>query len=139
MNLIVDALKIAEKYYNQDTFYHAIRVTVNVANDNLIPANKLDDCIILALIHDLIEDTDFCLDDSFYCKFGSHIESCLELLTKDKEDSYEQYLTKIKANYNNYPEAHWVKLADIKVHLTQTETLTDELKEKYLKALPCLL
>lgn len=139
MNLIVDTLKIAEKYYNQDTFYHAIRVTVNVANDNLIPANKLDNCIILSLMHDLLEDTDFNLDDDFSYKFGSHIKLCLELLTKRKEDSYEQYLNTIKENYINFPEAYFVKLADIKDHLTQTETLTDELKEKYLKALPYLL
>lgn len=135
MNLIIDALKIAEKYYNQDTFYHAVRVAVNVANDNLIPENKIDNCIILALMHDLSEDTDFSLDN----KFGSYIKSCLELLTKNKEDSYEQYLTKIKSNYKMYPESYWVKLADMKDHLTQTKTLTDELKEKYLKALPCLL
>ncbi|MDF2885564.1 MAG: hypothetical protein K0R54_6138, partial [Clostridiaceae bacterium] len=29
--------------------------------------------------------------------------------------------------------------ADMKDHLAQTETLTDKLKEKYLKALPYLL
>ena len=62
------------------------------------------------------------------------------MLTRDKEKvSYEAYLSNLKSNYNSYPEAYWVKMADMKDHLSETETLTDELKEKYLKALPCLL
>lgn len=138
MSTFSDVLKISEKYYDKDTFYHAIRVAVNVANDNLIPTDKLDDCIVLALLHDLFEDTDSNLEDFNAC-FNYRVETCLEMLTKNKEDTYEQYLNNIKENYINYPEAYWVKLADIKDHLTQTETLTDELKEKYLKALPCLL
>lgn len=138
MSLFSDTLKIAEKYYNEETFNHAIRVTVNVANNNIIPADKLDNCVILALMHDLLEDTDFNLDD-YYSSFSSHIKSCLKLLTKNQEDTYEQYLDNIKENYTIYPETYWVKLADIKDHLLRTDTLTDELKEKYLKALPCLL
>lgn len=138
MSNFIDALKIAEKYYNKDAFYHAVRVTVNVVNNNLIPADKLDDCIVLALMHDLLEDTNFNLEDYNGC-FNYRVETCLNLITKNKEDTYEQYLNKIKENYINYPEAYLVKLADVKDHLTQTETLTDELKEKYLKALPYLL
>lgn len=138
MSTFSDALKIAEKYYNKDTFYHAIRVSVNVANNNLIPADKLDDCIVIALMHDLLEDTDFNLEDYNRC-LNYKVKTCLELLTKSKEDTYEHYLNNIKESYSNYPEAYFVKLADIKDHLTRTETLTDELKEKYLKALPCLL
>lgn len=46
---------------------------------------------------------------------------------------------KIKEEYKNYPEAYWVKLADMKDHLAQTDTLTDKLKDKYLTALPYLL
>ena len=53
--------------------------------------------------------------------------------------TYEEYIQDIKNAYKNYPEVYWVKLADMKDHLTQTGTLTDELKEKYLKALPYLL
>lgn len=133
-----NVLKISEKFYDKNTFYHAIRVTVNVVNNNLIPANELDNCINLALMHDLLEDTDFSLDE-YSDYFDCRMEACLRLLTKNKEDTYEHYLMSIKENYGNYPEAYWVKLADIKDHLTQIETLTDELKEKYLKALPCLL
>lgn len=138
MSTFSNILKISEKFYDEETFYHAIRVTVNVVNDNLIPADKLENCINLALMHDLLEDTDFSLDD-YGTYFDYRIKTCLILLTKNKEDTYEQYLMNIKENYANYPEAYWVKLADIKDHLIQIETLTDELKEKYLKALPYLL
>ena len=39
----------------------------------------------------------------------------------------------------DYPEVYWVKIADMRDHLEQTDTLTDKLKEKYLAALPYLL
>lgn len=37
------------------------------------------------------------------------------------------------------PIAYWVKIADMKDHLIQTATLTDKLKEKYLRGLAILL
>lgn len=45
----------------------------------------------------------------------------------------------IKENYVTYPEAYWVKLADMKDHLSLTDTLTDKLKEKYLSGMRYLL
>ncbi len=131
-----EALEIAEEYYDKDTFHHAIRVAINVANSNLVPAESLEDCLALALLHDLLEDTDFNIGD---CNWPDELKICLYLLTKSKKDTYEQYISKIKSNYHNYPEAYWVKIADIKDHLAQTGTLTNKLKEKYLKALPYLL
>ena len=134
MGKIESAIRVARNYYDDKTYYHAIRVAAYAAESNLIPDNKLQDSVILAILHDLLEDTEF--DDAGM--FGYYMEDCLGIITK-KEATYEDYLRKIKENYMNYPEAYWVKLADIKDHLCQTETLTNELKEKYLKALPCLL
>lgn len=137
---IIDAIKVARKYYDIDTYYHAMRVAAYVANDNTIPEDKRERCVILAIMHDLQEDTSFnYYSDDVPLSYDLYIDSCLDLLTIDEDDSYETYLQKIRNNYNSYPEAYWVKMADMKDHLSETETLTDELKEKYLKALPCLL
>ena len=52
---------------------------------------------------------------------------------------YIKYIKKIRDYSDTKPEAYWVKMADMKDHLSQTDTLTDKLKEKYLTALPYLL
>ena len=45
----------------------------------------------------------------------------------------------IKDNKPQYPAAWFVKLADIKHHFELYNTLTDSLKDKYVKALAILL
>lgn len=134
MSLIGYALKMAKKYYDSDTYDHAIRVAAYIADNNMIPDDKMDDCISLAIMHDLIEDTSYKYSDvPISLKYG------MENITKNKEDSYIDYIKNIVNERYRCPEAYWVKLADIKDHLAQTETLTDTLKEKYLEALPYLL
>lgn len=63
------------------------------------------------------------------------------ILTKDKEQSYVDYCIEIKNSISLFSGqlAYWVKLADMKDHLSKTETLTDKLKAKYLEGLAYLL
>ncbi len=136
MSLLRDAIKVAREYYEDSTYQHVMRVEAYVANDNLIPDEKKDDCMVLAVMHDLLEDTEFNIS-LFNMNYG--MKECLKILTKDSESTYEEYIKHIKDNYPYRPEAYWVKLADMKDHLAQTDTLTDKLKEKYLAALPYLL
>lgn len=136
MSLFRKAISAAREYYDEETYYHAMRVAAYVADDNLIPDDKKDDCIVLAIMHDLLEDTEF---DILSVPMECHLEDCLQILTKDKDTAYEEYIKHIKEGYTHHPEAYWVKLADIKDHLCQTETLTDKLKEKYVNAMPYLL
>lgn len=136
MCLIRNAIKVAREFYDDSTYQHAMRVAAYVTNDNLIPEHKKDDCVVLAIMHDLLEDTEFDLS-KFSMNCG--MKDCLRILTKDSEGTYEEYIKHIKNEYVYHPEAYWVKLADIKDHLCQTETLTDKLKEKYLAAIPYLL
>lgn len=141
MNLIENAIKVARKFYDENTYQHAMRVAAYVTKDNLIPEDKMEVCVTLAIMHDLLEDTefDFCND------FGLHgnryyISNCLKILIWNKnQDTYLDYIINIKDMYSKYPEAYWVKLNDMKDHLCQVGTLTDTLKEKYLGALPYLL
>lgn len=136
MSLIRDAIKVAREYYDDTTYQHVMRVAAYVANDNLIPDNKKDDCVALAIMHDLLEDTKV---DASRLPINFYLQDCLNILTKDSESTYEDYIKNIKNKYISRPEAYWVKLADMKDHLTQTETLTDKLRDKYLVSIPYLL
>lgn len=136
MSLIRDAIKVAREYYDDATYQHAMRVAAYVTNDNLIPDDKKDNCVVLAIMHDLLEDTKFNIS-TFSINY--YLKDCLQILTKDTEIPYEKYIKNIKNKYTYRPEAYWVKLADIKDHLCQTETLTEKLKEKYLSVIPYLL
>lgn len=133
---IAYALKMARKYYSNDTYDHAMRVMAYVAENEVIPDEYKDDCIALAIMHDLLEDTEYTgggLQDNMY--------RALDLISKPKEQSYIEYIKNIKhyACTSWGQCAYWVKLADMKDHLSQKETLTEKLKDKYLAALPYLL
>ena len=130
------ALNMAKKYYSEETYNHAMRVMHYVAENDMIPYEYKDDCLILAIMHDLIEDTE-------YNGYGlsENLKKALFLLTKPHNVDYIDYIKDIKnTGYTNWRMcAYWVKLADMKDHLAQKETLTDKLKEKYLNALAYLL
>ncbi len=96
---------------------------------------NMDDCIALAIMHDLLEDTEYMSD----AITDPYFKECLELITKPDDMGYIDYIKNIKDCYETHPEMYYVKLADMKDHLLQTETLTDKLKEKYLAALPYFL
>ena len=135
MSLIGYALRMAKRYYETETYEHALRVAANVADNNIIPDSKMDLCISLAIMHDLIEDTNYgeFNDVPLALKHG------MKNITKRRDEDYISYIKNIVNNKDTCPEAWWVKLADMKDHLAQTETLTEKLRDKYLTALPYLL
>ena len=137
MNLIAYALKTAKKHYAQKTYDHAIRVTNYIADNPIIPDEKMEVCIALAIMHDLIEDTDY-NGDSLGDQY-EYFKECLKLITKPKDMNYITYIKRIRECIDTMPEVYWVKMADMKDHLSQAETLTENLKTKYLNALPYLL
>ena len=136
MSLIGYAFRMAKRYYEPKTYNHALRVAQYVVDNPMIPEEKIDDCIALAIMHDLLEDTKWSGGFSDEYKY---FEECLYLITKPKDMNYLVYIAKIHDYSDTHPEAYWVKMADMKDHLSQTETLTDELRDKYLSALPYLL
>ena len=62
-----------------------------------------------ALLHDVVEDTDYTLDDLTAMGFPKEVTDALELLTHDPDVPYMDYVRAIKAN----PVAKAVKLADL--------------------------
>lgn len=131
----VKAMKTLTEYTKNDMclFEHHKRVYENYFISN---ENHTQYGIVLSLLHDLWEDTD--LPDDF--TDDEYLLNLMELITHNPSiDTYEEYIQKIKDNYRQYPEAYYVKLADIKDHLMLKDTLTDRLKEKYIGALRILL
>ena len=131
------ALRMAKKHYPNDKYDHAMRVMQYVADNEMIPYEYKEECLALAVMHNLWEDTNYPRG----CGIGEYFEKALNLLTKPKDMDYIEYIKKIRdtACTNWRMCAWWVKLADMKDHLAQTETLTEKLRDKYLAALPYLL
>ena len=65
---------------------------------------------VVALLHDVIEDTDFTLQDLREMGFDENVIDALALMTHDKNVPYMEYVAKIKGN----DIARAVKLEDLK-------------------------
>ena len=94
---------------------------------------------IVALLHDVVEDTDYKLDDIAAMGFGQDVVDALALMTHDKNVPYLDYVAKIKDN----PIAKAVKLADLAHNsdLTRLDVIDEKTRkrmEKYKTAIKLL-
>lgn len=123
-------MDLAEKWYSKKKFSHAMRVA-GYANAMAIHDDRVDplDAYVVAIAHDLIEDTN-CPQEQLAEILGYDLFSSVLLLTKCDTISYHDYILDIVASDDDV--AYLVKKADMKDHLTQVDTLSDKLKEKYL-------
>lgn len=64
---------------------------------------------VVALLHDVVEDTDYTLDDIAAEGFGQDIVDAVALMTHEDDVPYLDYVAKLKSN----PIARAVKLADL--------------------------
>ncbi len=64
---------------------------------------------VVALLHDVVEDTDYTLEDIAAMGFGEEICNALALMTHDENVPYLDYIRRIKKN----PIATAVKIADL--------------------------
>ena len=92
---------------------------------------KDEDTTIVALLHDVVEDTDTTFEDLAQMGFGEPVLEALRLLTHDPEVPYMDYVAEIKQN----PIAKAVKLADLKHNsdMTRLDTVTDWDKKRAQK------
>lgn len=104
-------------------------------------AEQMDDenATVVALLHDVVEDTNYTLEDLKDMGFNKEVLTAIALLTHDKAVSYEEYVLKLKSN----PIARKVKLADLRHNsdLTRLRKVTKkDLKrnEKYKRAIQIL-
>lgn len=94
---------------------------------------------IAALLHDVVEDSHFTMDDLERYGFLRDILEALELLSHDKSIPYLDYVMALKPN----PIARAVKLADLEHNsdLSRLDVVDEEAKDrvrKYTKAITML-
>lgn len=85
---------------------------------------KDESTTVVALLHDVVEDTNYSIEDIESMGFGKSICDALRLLTHDKSVPYMEYVKRIKAN----PIAAAVKIADLKHNsdLTRLDTVSSD-------------
>lgn len=137
--MCIKALKLAEEVYQKKKLQHAIRVANYaveiVSHDSRKRLQRHlneDYAFTVGILHDIVEDTDIKIEE-IYDEFPVEIAEAVEILTKPNDVEYVDYIENILKSGNTL--AFWVKKADMKDHIAQTETLTDKLKEKYLPVL----
>jgi (p)ppGpp synthase/HD superfamily hydrolase len=107
-------------------------------------AEQMDDetSVIVALLHDVVEDTNWTLDELAEEGFSDEVIDALNLLTHNENIDYLEYVQQIKLSSNSY--AKRVKLADLQ-HNSNSSRITnvDEKVltnfEKYKKAISILI
>lgn len=98
-----------------------------------------ENCVIVALLHDVMEDTDYTLNDLRAMGFSEDVLGALLLMTHKDDTPYLDYVKKLRNN----PIAKTVKLADLRHNsdLSRLETVTEkdvQRVEKYKKAIALL-
>lgn len=96
--------------------------------------------VTVALLHDVVEDTDYTIDDIIAMGFPKSVTDALALMTHNKSVPYMDYIAKIKAN----PIAKAVKLADLRHNsdisrLDAVDEKTEERLKKYTAAIEFLM
>jgi len=94
---------------------------------------------IIAILHDVIEDSNITITDLRNEGFSQRVLEALELLTHKEDDSYEEYIEGICSNY----DAIRVKMLDLEHNSSITRLKGLRPKdhdriEKYHKAYVCL-
>jgi len=94
----------------------------------------------VAVMHDIVEDTDITLDDLRNEGFSKQVVSAIECVTKREGEDYDSFIERISLN----PLATKVKLADLEdnMDLSRLSDVTEkdlERVEKYKKAKEKLL
>lgn len=100
---------------------------------------QTEETTVVALLHDLVEDTDYTIEDLKSMGFDKNITDAIALMTHADDVPYMDYVREIKKN----PIAKVVKLADLKHNsdLTRLDVIDEKAlsrREKYLKAIALL-
>ena len=98
-----------------------------------------EDTTVVALLHDVVEDSDYTFADLQELGFSESVLAALRLLTHDESVPYMDYVAAIKKN----PIARAVKLADLRHNsdLSRVDEVTEKTlarREKYLAAIRLL-
>jgi len=121
------AMKVAtEAHRGQSRWGGGDYITHPIAVSELV---ETTDEKVVALLHDVLEDTTYTNLFELHKEFGPDVSQALVLLTKVSFETYTVYLRNIKES----PLARSVKIADLKHNLSDLENYPRKkhLKEKY--------
>ena len=98
-----------------------------------------EETVVIALLHDVIEDTDWTIDDLEKEGFNEDILTALKLMTHNPAEPYMDYISRL----STCPVARQVKLADLYHNSDQTRVENPDEKmlkrwEKYDRAIQLL-
>lgn len=121
-------------YGDQPYWTHPVAVAENLTDPT-------DEEYIAALLHDVIEDTDFGYTDLHELGFSDEIIKIVELLTKDESLSYFENIDRIISSGNR--SAMKVKLSDNQINFTGDKShmspkRRDKLQAKYQESIALL-
>ncbi len=100
---------------------------------------ETEETTIVALLHDLVEDTEYTIEDLIDMGFDKRVTDAIALMTHADGVEYMAYVAAIKEN----PIAKAVKLADLRHNsdLTRLDIVDEKAlkrREKYLQAIALL-
>lgn len=140
INEIKEDLKNIFFKNNTDVYYHSLRVY----HKTLLYHENSFELLIIALLHDVLEDTKFSLQDlknmyynkfQFLCNNSEIIFNSLVAITRQKSEIYIDYITRCK----NDDYSRIIKFLDIEENLMRCfESQNKSLAERYLNALNVL-
>ena len=135
--MLEHASKLA-KLYHKNQYYglapyfegHILKVV-----DKLVDTLGITDIntVIVAYLHDIVEDTDMTLNDLLIVhRFNQEIVDAVDAITKRSDEIRKQYLVRCKQNNI----AHKVKIVDTLANLEASVTSCDAWRvDKYVKQL----
>ncbi|MEI6666219.1 MAG: GTP pyrophosphokinase, partial [Chloroflexota bacterium] len=90
---------------------------------------------IVAVLHDVVEDTEVSLDDLRAAGFGDEVIDAIDLVTRRESESYDEFIARIAP----HALARQVKLADLEDNMDtrRLETIderTVERMQRYLRS-----
>ena len=130
LNLCFDAHKDQKDKSGQPYVFHPFHLAEQMSDEATT---------IVALLHDVVEDGDYTIDDVKAMGFSDEVVEAIKLMTHEKDVPYMEYVAKIKQN----PVARVVKLADLAHNsdITRLDVVTQkdlERVEKYRAAIKLL-
>lgn len=118
---------------------HPYRVMLN------LPKDAPEDWKHAALLHDILEDTEYTSNDLFSMGYSSTVEFYVLVLTHTKGDcTYFEYIQGIREAHREHPGILAIKIADVMDNLDPERLARipkggDSLKGRYMKTLDILL
>ena len=118
--MIAEAKELAKRFLDETTYLHSERVASYTEENKMIPHELRERCIALAWLHDLWEDSSCGIEEILPLDPQKLLVTHMSYITHQaQEQNYTEYIQTIKNIQNLYPEVWWVKLADMKDHLSQ--------------------